>query len=166
MPATYEPIQTTTLGSNQATVTLSSIPSTYTDIILVFNGSNSAGNDSYLVYMNGDTSALYSATYLEGDGSTAYSSRWSNRSDIPVARGASSTAGADMVIVQFQNYANTSVHKSVLSRYSLGNTIGARTSATVGLYRSTSAISSISIKGGSGNIVTGSTFTLYGIKAA
>ena len=166
MASTYSQISTTTLGSNQTTVTLSSIPATYTNLYLVISASNSAGNDNYLLYVNGDTATNYSATYLEGDGSTAYSGRWSNRANIPVARGASSTAGADQLNISFNNYANTSVFKTVLARYSLGATTGARTSATAGLWRSTAAINSISISCSAGAIVTGSTFSLYGIKGA
>lgn len=165
--ATYSSISSQTLSSAASTVTFSSIPSTYTDLILIFNGSNSVGNDSYSLYCNGVvTGGLYSATYLEGDGASAYSSNWSNRNDIPVARGGSSTAGADFVIVNLLNYANTSVFKSLLTRYALGGTVGKRVSTTVALYRSTTAISSVTLKSGGGNIAAGSTITLYGIAAA
>ena len=74
-------------------------------------------------------------------------------------------------IVQINNYANTSVYKTALIR---GNSINPSTSASnattlVGLWRSTAAINSITIYsegGGSYYIASGSTFTLYGIKAA
>lgn len=164
--ATYTSISSTTLSSNAATITLSSIPSTYTDLICVFNGSNTIGNDNYLMYFNGVvTGSLYSATYVESDGASAYSGSWNNRNNIPVARGGSSTAGADLVIIQLNGYANTSIYKSTISRYALGGTLGARTSITNGLYRSTTAINSITLTG-SGNIVAGSTITLYGIASA
>jgi len=164
--STYSQITTTTLGSNQTTVTLSSIPQIYTNLYFVISASNTAGNDNYLLYVNGDTATNYSATYLEADGSTAYSARWSNRANIPVARGASSTTGADQLNINFNQYNNTTTFKTVLARYSLGGTTGARTSETVGLWRSTAAINSISIICSAGAIATGSTFTLYGIKGA
>lgn len=167
MALTYEPISTQTLTAAASTFTFSSIPSTYTDLIVVFNGSNSIGNDAYLLNINGvTTGTLYSARYLEGDGSTIYSSAWQNRNDIPVARGASTTAGSDMVTIHIFNYANTNINRTILSRYALGGTIGARSSLTVGLYRSTTAVTSISFKSSGGNIAAGSTITLYGIKAA
>jgi hypothetical protein len=165
--STYSPISSQTLSSAVSSVTFSSIPSTYTDLVVVFNGSNSVGNDSYVLQLNGvTTGSLYSGTYMEGDGSTAYSSNWQNLNYIPVARGGSSTAGADIIIMNINNYANTSFSKTVLARYSLGGTVGARTSETIGLYRSTTAISSVTFKSGSGNIAIGSTITLYGIAAA
>lgn len=167
MAGTYSPISSTTLGSNATSITLSSIPSTYTDLVFIFNGSNNIGNDAYLMYINGVvTGGLYSATYVESDGASAYSSSWNGRNDIPVARGASSTAGADLVIGQFNGYANTSMYKSMVFRYALGGTLGARTSITNALFQSTSAITSLTIKSSGGNIIAGSTVTLYGIKAA
>ena len=162
--ATYSLISSQTLSSATTTVTLSSIPATYTDLYLVIGASNTAGNDNYLVYFNGDTATNYSATYMEGDGSTAYSSRWSSRTNIPVARGASSTA-PDLITMNLLDYSNATTYKTAIARYSLGGTIGARVSATVGLWRSTAAISSISIICTNGTIAIGSTFKLYGIEA-
>lgn len=166
MPTTYEPIATTTLSSAAASYTFFGIPQTYTDLILVFNGSNALGNDSYNVQINGAAGTNYCATYLESDGSTVYSSRWADRADIPVARGASTTAGADMVTMNFFNYTNTNMYKSFIGRYSLASTTGQRASLTVGTYKSTTSINSILFKSGGSTMSTGSTLTLYGIKAA
>lgn len=166
MPSTYEPIATTTLSSAAASYTFSSIPQTYTDLVLIFNGSNALGNDAYLVQINGAAGTSYCATYLESDGSTAYSSRWASRADIPVARGASSTAGADLVTMNLFNYTNTNMYKSFISRYSLASTTGQRASLTVGTYMATTAITSILFKSSGSTMSTGSTLTLYGIKAA
>lgn len=166
MPNTYEPIATTTLSSAAASYTFSSIPQTYTDLVLVFNGSNALGNDAYLVQINGAAGTNYCAVYLESDGSTVYSSRWANRADIPVARGASATAGADMVTVNFLNYINTNIYKPFIARYNLASTTGNRTSLTIGTYKATTAITSILFKSSGSTMSIGSTLTLYGIKAA
>ena len=63
------------------------------------------------------------------------------------------------------NYANTSVYKTVLLKNNDSGTSNT-VSASVGLYRSTNAINAVNILPGSGNLPAGSTFTLYGIKAA
>jgi hypothetical protein len=62
------------------------------------------------------------------------------------------------------NYSNTTTYKTVLLR---SNNASAITVATVGLWRSTSAINTIKIYAdGAAVFSVGSTFTLYGIKAA
>ena len=68
------------------------------------------------------------------------------------------------VIVQIQNYANTTTYKTLLGR---GNRAGGEVQANVGLWRKTpEAINSITIKIGSGNFNSGTIFSLYGIAAA
>jgi len=54
MPKTYEPIATTTLGSNQTTITFSSIPSTYTDLVIVSNMGTTTASYPFIRF-NGDT---------------------------------------------------------------------------------------------------------------
>jgi len=61
------------------------------------------------------------------------------------------------------NYSNATTFKTALTRWGLGN---AETNTTVGLWRSTSAITSVTVLPGAGNLATGSTFSLYGVKNA
>jgi hypothetical protein len=162
MPSTYEKIDTTTLVSAVASVTLSTIPATYTDLVLVINGGFSAGDQLNLQF-NSDTTSNYSWTYLRGDGSSATSSRGSSQTEIILGN---LTTGIDSInITQIQNYANTTTFKTVLNR---SNFASGRVQATVGLWRkSPEAITAIKVfKNGAGTFNVGSTFTLYGIKAA
>lgn len=161
MPAgsTYTPIATQTLGASATTITLSSIPSTYTDIILVLRGVYNTNN--YInMKLNNDGTSTYSMTYLRGDGSSATSGRASNAS-----YGIGFTAGnPDNAIFQLMNYSNTTTNKTVLIRT---NAAGSEVRATVGLWRSTSAINRIDLIHDSANgFASGTMVTLYGIAAA
>ena len=163
MPATYEPIATTT-STGTTTITMSSIPSTYTDLVLIISGQIN-GNVYYKI--NGDTSSNFSQTVVLGNGSSAISARQSNRSDgIYLGDNISSPMATDSsnAIIQFMNYSNTTTNKTSIFRV---NNASAGTQAGVGLWRSTSAINQVSITSSSANgILNGTTFTLYGIKAA
>lgn len=168
MPATYEPIATTTLSSAAASITFSSIPSTYTDLRIVLVGANSAaGSNSYIRY-NGTTgsSTLYSYTYLSGNGSAASSSRAT--SDNKILFNSSSTTSTTipmMTTIDIFSYLD-SVYRTCLITWS-GNENGSGTvERTVGLYRSTTAVTSILLANSGANWNSGTTATLYGIKAA
>ena len=161
---TYALINSTTLTSNQASVTFSDIPGTFTDLIVVSRYGLSADADSQ-VYVNGvSTGTSYSETYLRGNGSTASSGR---RSSQPywlhgLAAVTVPTTITSVVIHHFFDYANTTTNKTLISRI---NDAGAQVSLRTGLYSSTSAITSITIGGISANLLSGSTFKLYGITA-
>ena len=163
MATTYTPIATTTLGSAQTSVTFSSIPATYTDLILVYSGTNSA-QDVY-VQVNGDTGTNYSTTILTGNGTTASSLRYSSATKFNVdSNGIPGSTTPNTSLIHFMNYSNTTTYKTILVRTS-NATYG--TDAVVGLWRSTSAINQISLSNASSyNWSSGSTFSLYGIKAA
>jgi hypothetical protein len=162
MPSTYEPIATQTLGSSAASITFSSISASYTDLVMVFSGSATA--TSYISYQyNGDTGSNYSVTLLRGNGSAASSSRYSSITEIYTAISATNTTDINNVILHIQNYSNTTTYKTSLSR---ANNAAVSTEAGVGLWRSTAAINSLKVLSPTNNFATGSTFTLYGIKAA
>lgn len=160
---TYESIATQTLGSATATVTFSSIPSTYTDLVLVCNfGASSSGQD-FTFQFNGDTGTNYSFTRMYGNGTSAVSGRETNQSKIYADSVGVSTSLQAADIIQVMNYSNTTTYKTALVRVA---DAAKSTEAVVGLWRSTSAINSISLAMTSGNLLSGSTFSLYGIKAA
>lgn len=166
MPAgsTYSTIQTTTLGSAAASVTLSSIPSTYTDLILIANVQASTAGQGLTMQFNGDTGSNYSTTGLRGNGTAASSFRQTTSTNILLSNFAEPPTGSQNVcIAQFQNYSNSTTNKTVLTR---ANSAGFGVDALVGLWRSTSAISSIRIDITGGTMSIGSNFTLYGITAA
>lgn len=164
MPQTYTPIASTTLTASTATVTFSSVSSAYTDLVLVTNVKAVTAAAELRIQLNSDTGTNYSYTYLSGNGTSALSSRGSNASRIPLNSYAdASTTFAQTTISHIMNYSNATTYKTVISRASNANN-GA--DAIVGLWRNTSAISTISVFLASGNMDTNSTFTLYGILKA
>ena len=158
---TYVALQTQVLGSAQSSVTFNSIPQTYTDLVLISSGVLSSGSlRGILCQLNGDTGTNYSGTFLDGDGSSASSSRDTN--DGSLVAGLSSNINTWTNITHFMNYSNTTTYKTVLARANTPNYVR----AAVSLWRSTAAINSIKIFDSAYNFNTGSTFSLYGIQSA
>jgi len=161
MPKTYTPIATTTLGSNSTSVSFTSISGNYTDLVLVASPTTLANGEQFTMTFNSDTSSNYSATYLTGNGTTATSHRRNTQSNIIVDYyGAVDTTVKTVYIFNIQNYSNTTTNKTIL----ITSRTGYAAESNVALYRSTSAITTITLAGAT--FTTGSTFTLYGIKAA
>ena len=173
---TYSPIATVTLGSALSQVTFSSIPSSYTDLVLIVNVKAVSGQYPILkMLLNGDAGANYSRTYLIGDGTSATSARASNQNQMYPGPGSVSgisdgTNTFSTGIINLMNYSNTTTYKTVISRdANPTNTVTANgeTGAFVNLWRNTAAINSILITTNNGNNYdVGSTFSLYGIAAA
>jgi hypothetical protein len=163
MPKTYEPIASVTFTTATATYSFSTIPNTYTDLILIGSIVVDGNAGGLGIRFNNDTGTNYSTTLLFGNGSTAGSNRYSNSTMIYAydSTALNQTASA---IVHFQNYANTTTYKTTLNRWN-SSTTGDRVHANAGLWRSTAAISTINLLSNN-SWATGTIFTLYGIKAA
>lgn len=165
MPATFEPIATTTLGSAASTITFSSISGSYTDLRVVLVGSCSAFA-AYLQF-NGVTTTTYSHTYLFGNGSSGQSGRQTSNNFIAIApnwSGDSTKPGS--IQLDIFSYAG-STNKTLLSAYTDDENGSGYVGRVVGLWRSTSAITQVTLtSGGADTFSTGTTATLYGIKAA
>ena len=165
MASTYEPIATTTLSSGASTITFSSISGSYTDLILVCELVDGGGYD-IAIRFNSDTGSNYSRTYLSGNGTSAYSGRVSNQTyGYLSAYGWPDTGLRAINIAHIMNYSNSTTYKTIISR---SNRASNGTDAVVNLWRSTSAITSITIapQFTANNYGAGSTATLYGIKSA
>lgn len=168
--STYTPIATQTLASSAATVTFSSIPSTYTDLVLIAQPSILSSSDNMRIRVgNGsvDSGAYYSYTALTGNGSSATSARASNETGYLTDYNGymGTTQGDTTKVINFQDYANGSTYKTILTR---SNRAGTGVDAMVGLWRKTDAINimTLYVSGGATQFATGSTFTLYGIAKA
>jgi len=165
MASTYEKIATNTLGTAASSVTFSSISGAYTDLVLILNLKAVSGSSAYpKIVFNSDTAANYSVTFITGDGSTATSGRVAN--SVGYITGytvESSTEFNFNGIYSIQNYSNTTTYKTTIGRC---NNAAGHTEAIVNVWRNTAAINAVSIINNGVNFAIGSTFTLYGIKAA
>jgi hypothetical protein len=167
--ATYEKIATTTLGSPSTTITFSSISSAYTDLRIVVSSTMTlASRFNYLTF-NSDSSATYSFTYLMGNGTSGSSSGNANGNYMPVddnqINGSSTTIPTFSTIDVFSYTGST--YKTLLNTVSADQNGSGAVINKVGLWRSNSAINSVTFTAsGSTTFKVGTTATIYGIKAA
>lgn len=166
MPATYEPIATTTLGSAASSITFSSIPGTYTDLRLAIVCRTNTDSDAAIQF-NSNTGTNYSQTNLYGNGSTVTSGRSTSATRI-YANGGGNTSSTipHLYTIDIFSYAG-STNKTVLASGSQDRNGSGVVNNSCGLWRNTNAITSISIvTAGSDTFSAGTTATLYGILKA
>lgn len=170
--ATFVLLGSQVLSTTASSVTFSSIPQTFTDLKLVMSlrsSFNAGVNFDYCFYtFNGDSSSLYSYTGLTGTGSAASSARMSNSSSLIGQYFSSSYATANTFgpgEMYLPNYTSTSAKQVYIYGAGESNSTSEYMQFTAGLYRGTSAITSITLTLGNGpNFVANSSFYLYGIK--
>ena len=173
MATTYTLIASNTLSSSAASVTFSSIPNTYTDLVLRCSMRTSVAGvvavDPTMTF-NSDSSAIYSHTYIQGNGASASSGRSSGASEVGFRYGANDTGSTSNTFTSVEfyipNYTSTSNKTFSTIIATETNAATAYINGIAQLYRNTSAISSFTINIGAGayNISAGSSFFLYGIK--
>lgn len=172
MPSSKFLIASNTLTTTAASVTFSSIPATYDDLLLVASVRTTAsGAFSNLgLVINGNTSAIYSFTRLGGSGSVAFTNIYSgqNAGDLSFGNGDTSTTNTfnslEMYIPSYRVSRNKPVQSIIMQE---NNATQAYIYTGAQLFSSTSAITSIQITEASGNnLKSGSTFWLYGLKSS
>lgn len=156
MALTYEPVATQTV-SNVSTVSFTSIPSTYTDLRVVFNGYNDA--PLMKINYNGSTSNL-TTTFIGGNGASVGTARYG---DGWLYVWPPSVGTYFNLSVDIMSYANTARWKSWICRSNITDGSGGST-LFIGTWASTAAINRIDIITSSATM--SGTFTIYGIKAA
>jgi hypothetical protein len=171
MAITYSLIASNTLGSSAASVTFSSIPNTYTDLVLKISArSNEAVADSSFNIKFNSTTTAYSRIRLRGTGSAVTNSLQSNASSIDSSDNVTGSTATTNTFSNVEIYipSYTASQNKPVSLFNVleDNATAANMNVSAALWRNTSAISSITMDGipSSGQFVSGSSFFLYGIK--
>jgi hypothetical protein len=166
----YELISTTILSGLASSVTFSSLgtySSTYKHLQIRYTAKKDVTNDDFVMTFNGDASSgLYAYHFLRGNGSNVSSGSSTGRNDIGILSGSaeSTTTNAFGVgVIDILDAYNTS--KNITTRalngwYTNSGFIGLGS----GLWRNTASLTSIGLSPVNNNWITGSRFSLYGIK--
>lgn len=166
MATTYTPIATQTITTAVSNITFSSIPNTYTDLVIIGSAQTTVnGTSAIIMKFNSSPTPLWSLTNMQGNGTSATSGR-SSTQDAYFYGGncaASGTSAFSTWQANIFNYANTSIGTTAITRVGIASDL---TKNVVGYWATTDAVSSILIGSDNGNLNVGSTFTIYGIKAA
>ena len=152
---TYMPIANITLSSSASSITLSSIPATYRDLIVIIDGTALVSTNVTIAFNSDTTGANYSSLSMRGNGTTASSITETTSRYIGAIYSTSSN-----LVVNVMDYSAADKHKSALSRQ---NTAASLVAAWALRWANTSAITSITFGGPQGNFATGTTLSLYGI---
>jgi len=163
MATTYDKIATTTLSSASADITFTSIASTWTDIRAVLV--NKGGTAGCRLQFNSDTATNYSTISLIGTGSAAASAVATSGDRISLEYYGMNASTPSMYTADIFSYAG-STYKTVLGTAAEDYNGSGSTSVRVGLWRSTSAITTIKLFTVGTAFQSGTTATLYGILKA
>jgi hypothetical protein len=163
--SSYESIASAT-PSGTNTVTFNSIPSTYKHLQLRSSTLSASSGDTLYINFNSDTGNNYTYHRLSGNGSAASANGYNVESGCRLAGLVNGTSATypTVVISDIIDYADTSKYKTVRTFSGVDvNGSGGEIDLVSNLWKSTSAISSITI---SGSFNFTGTFSLYGIKGA
>lgn len=162
-------IAKTVLGSDASNVEFTSIPSTYTDLLILASArsSRASHSDGILIQFNGSTSNL-SSRWLWGSGSGTGSSSSASIALVGETAGDSATSSTfgngEIYIPNYAGSTNKSISATGVSETN-ASVVGM--SANAALWSNTAAITSIKLLPDVGpNFKSGSSFFLYGITKA
>jgi len=156
--ATYNKIATFTT-TTASTIDFTSIPATYTDLVVVVRGKAVGGTSNVKMRFNGDTASNYSNIRFLAYGSAANSEAQTNQTSAAFGDWGTIEGAAIINIFsyangQYKNYTSRSVEPDYTSMYT-------------GQWRSASAINQITLSyTPSSNFAVGTTATIYGIARA
>jgi hypothetical protein len=165
----YDSIATVTVGSGgTGTVTFSSIPQTYTHLQIRLIGQISSF-EAFLYTFNSDSSASYTRHRLLGNGTSASAGNSYGNTSGAILPGAGFPTTANIfgaVVMDILDYTNTNKYKTVKALGGYDANGSGAFEIDSNLWMNTTAINSITIVPGAGNITQYSSFALYGIKGA
>lgn len=152
------------LGSTAASVTFSSIPNTYRNLILtVFATVTVKSNQAVTVQFNGDTGTNYDwGTWAFGSSTGNSSGLAATALTVGNIPDVSSNANSAWYLrLAIDNYAGTTAWKNIMGSSSRRDSANLFIDSVGGFWESTSAISSLTINVAASTFAAGSIFTLY-----
>jgi hypothetical protein len=170
MPTTYNLITSNVLGSSAASITFSSIPATYTDVLVLgsVRTDGATTRDALnIVRFNGIDTSIYSRATIQADGSSVSSADLSNFPGFVgmESNGATSLANTFASIeLYLASYLSSDTKQLSSISMQEDNSTTASIRDNAGYFNNTSAINSITIGPQGANFVANSSFYLYGIK--
>lgn len=164
----FESIQTINISSNTATVTFSSIPSTYKHLqIRMISRTDQFSVPGLRVRFNGDTASNYALHRLAGNSTSAFSQSGSSQTNIGMYGPGGGGTTANMFganIIDILDYTSTNKNKTLRSIGGADYNGGGQIGLYSGLWmNSSTAISSIYLECDT-LFVANSTLALYGVK--
>lgn len=174
MATTMKLIGSQTLGSSTSSVSFSSIPATFTDLLLIGSArSDRASNvvDDVYFQFNSDAGSNMTSRTLTGNGATASSSSTSAAQKLAASSLATAATATASTFASWEmyvpNYAGSTNKSFSITNGHETNATTAYITAIAGLWSQTAAITTIAISPVNGtNFVSGSSFFLYGITKA
>ena len=170
--AAYDLLETTTLASSASSVTFSGLGS-YSDyahlqIRYVVRGAEASSSKDHFINLNGDTGSNYSYHTLRVNLPNVVSQGYGNQSNYFIGAVAADDVGTGIFspgIVDVLDFASSSKNTTLKT---LGGNVSSNNTVYLssGGYFSTNAITSIAFSLNSGDYLTGTRFSLYGIKGA
>jgi len=158
----YESIATNTLSSSQSSITFSSLGSfKHLQLRSMCFGSNNQEN--LYIRFNSDSGSNYARHYLLGDGSTASASATAPDTG-GVFSNTSTSTSPYVSVTDILDYADSNKFKTIRALSGRDTNGAGDVTLRSSLWRSTSAVTSITIFAGAGTLSSGSQFALYGIK--
>lgn len=160
-----ELITSATVGTGGATsIQFSSIPQTYTDLVLFVSVRSGSSNDTLFLRLNGNTSSTISKI-LEGNGSTVSGNSSTSNTFVrfgTITSGASSSSFStgSAYLANYTASANKTVSVDYVSE---NNSTTAYQTIVAGTFPVTDAITSILVSNTASSIAQHSTAYLYGI---
>lgn len=150
------PLATVTLSTASPSVTFSSVPQGYRDLVLICNviGTGSALDSDYLKF-NGSSSSFNTlqmygtgSSYASNTGTSGRISNYENTLNRPY-----------LISVNISDYSSTDKYKTYTSRF---NSDDAGVGLFAGRWAQNAAVTSIEMYPFAGSYASGSTFNLYG----
>lgn len=171
----YDLLETEILASDTASVTFSSLNTTYgstyqhLQLRIAARSTRAFTGDYVALQFNSDTSSNYSSHYLVGDGSSVTSAADATLSFAQIGRVSAATAGSNVfgaVVCDILDPFSSSKYTTTRGFSGFANSGYNRVELVSSHWRNTNALTSITVTANNGSLAQYSRFSIYGLRSS